>query len=202
METVAGLIRSVKARSRTDGSLVPTGNRPERMIEAHGASVSIIYQRGYPVVINSEEETTFATDVVKELVGEEKVGVCPMIPGSEDFAYFLEHKPSCFLRLGNGENSAILHKCKIRFQRRQRDHRCGHVGSTGGKVIRCEGAVAAIAYAQPYQRERERERERERVDRAVASSFGARREMWRTPSQIFGGGELELGVQHVFDKDR
>ena len=115
METVAGLIRSVKARSRTDGSLVPTGNRPERIIEAHGASVSIVYQRGYPVVINSEEETAFATDVVKELVGEEKVGVCPMIPGSEDFAYFLEHKPSCFLRLGNGENSAILHSAKYDF---------------------------------------------------------------------------------------
>ena len=56
--------------------------------------------------------------------------------------------------------------------------------------------MAAIAYAQPSQEESER------VDRAVASSFGARREMWRTPSQIFGGGELELGVQNVFDKDR
>ncbi|MET3662376.1 M20 aminoacylase family protein [Aquamicrobium ahrensii] len=82
---------------------------------AHGASVSIDYERGYPVVINSEEETAFATAVVRELVGEEKVGVCPMIPGSEDFAYFLEHKPGCFLRLGNGENSAILHSSKYDF---------------------------------------------------------------------------------------
>jgi hippurate hydrolase len=82
---------------------------------AHGASVSIDYERGYPVVVNSQEETDFATAVVRELVGEDKVGVCPMIPGSEDFAYFLEHKPGCFLRLGNGENSAILHSSKYDF---------------------------------------------------------------------------------------
>jgi hippurate hydrolase len=83
--------------------------------EAHGASVSIDYERGYPVVVNSEKETAFAIDVLKELVGEDKVGVCPIIPGSEDFAYFLEHKPGCFLRLGNGENSAILHSSKYDF---------------------------------------------------------------------------------------
>lgn len=82
---------------------------------AHGATVSIDYERGYPVVVNSQEETDFATAVVRELVGEEKVGVCPMIPGSEDFAYFLEHRPGCFLRLGNGENSAILHSSKYDF---------------------------------------------------------------------------------------
>ncbi len=83
--------------------------------EAHGATVEIEYERGYPVVVNSERETAFATDVVNELVGEDKVSVCPMIPGSEDFSYFLEHKPGCFLRLGNGEDSAILHSAKYDF---------------------------------------------------------------------------------------
>jgi hippurate hydrolase len=83
--------------------------------EAHGASVEIDYERGYPVVRNSESETAFATEVVTELVGEDQVGVCPLIPGSEDFSYFLEHKPGCFLRLGNGEDSAILHNPKYDF---------------------------------------------------------------------------------------
>ena len=82
---------------------------------AHGASVTIDYERGYPVVINSEQETAFASEVARELVGEDKVGICPMIPGSEDFAYFLEHKPGCFLRLGNGVDSAILHSSKYDF---------------------------------------------------------------------------------------
>lgn len=83
--------------------------------QAHGAMVEIDYERGYPVVINSEGETSFATDVAVELVGQDKVSVCPLIPGSEDFAYFLAHKPGCFLRLGNGEDSAILHSSKYDF---------------------------------------------------------------------------------------
>ncbi|MER8500137.1 M20 aminoacylase family protein [Mesorhizobium sp. M0204] len=83
--------------------------------QAHGATVEIDYERGYPVVVNSERETSFATDIVVELVGQDKVSVCPLIPGSEDFSYFLEHKPGCFLRLGNGEDSAILHSPKYDF---------------------------------------------------------------------------------------
>ena len=82
---------------------------------AHGAKVSIECDHGYPVVLNSDEETAFATEVAKELVGADKVATCPMIPGSEDFAYFLEHKPGCFLRLGNGENSAFLHSAQYDF---------------------------------------------------------------------------------------
>ncbi|MER9960913.1 M20 family metallopeptidase [Mesorhizobium sp. M0045] len=86
--------------------------------QAHGATVEIDYERGYPVVINSEGETSFATDVAVELVGQDKVSVCPLIPGSEDFSYFLAHKPGCFLRLGNGEDSAILHSSKYDFNDR------------------------------------------------------------------------------------
>jgi hippurate hydrolase len=83
--------------------------------EAHGATVDIDWEHGYPVVINTEAETAFATEVVTELVGEANVSECPLIPGSEDFAYFLEHKPGCFLRLGNGEDSAFLHNPRYDF---------------------------------------------------------------------------------------
>lgn len=83
--------------------------------EAHGASVEIDWEHGYPVVVNAPEETAFATEVVTELVGERNVSECPLIPGSEDFAYFLEHKPGCFLRLGNGEDSAFLHNPRYDF---------------------------------------------------------------------------------------
>ncbi|GGB07023.1 amidohydrolase [Brucella endophytica] len=87
----------------------------ENHAASYGATAEIDYQRGYPVVVNSEAETEFATEVVKELVGEEKVSTCPLIPGSEDFAYFLERKPGCFLRLGNGVDSAFLHNSKFDF---------------------------------------------------------------------------------------
>ncbi|MER8384582.1 M20 family metallopeptidase [Mesorhizobium sp. M0166] len=90
-------------------------NIAELVAQAHGAMVEIDYERGYPVVVNSERETSFATDIAVELVGQDKVSVCPLIPGSEDFSYFLEHQPGCFLRLGNGEDSAILHSSKYDF---------------------------------------------------------------------------------------
>lgn len=85
------------------------------VVEGFGASAEIEYERGYPVVVNSEAETEFARTVAEELVGTENVSTCHLIPGSEDFACFLEHKPGSFLRLGNGMNSAILHSSKYDF---------------------------------------------------------------------------------------
>ncbi|MGO7382862.1 M20 aminoacylase family protein [Rhizobium ruizarguesonis] len=83
--------------------------------EGHNASIEIDYDRGNPVVVNSPDETDFARIVAAELIGEDKVATCPLIPGSEDFSHFLEHKPGSFLRLGNGMNSAILHSPKYDF---------------------------------------------------------------------------------------
>jgi hippurate hydrolase len=87
----------------------------QSVVEGYGATAEIDYERGYPVVVNSEAETTFARGVAEELIGPERVSTCHLIPGSEDFAFFLEHKPGSFLRLGNGLNSAILHNSKYDF---------------------------------------------------------------------------------------
>lgn len=83
--------------------------------DGFGANIEIDYVRGAPVVMNSEAENAFARTVAEELVGVDKVSTCPLIPGSEDFGYYLEHKPGAFLRLGNGVNSAILHSPKYDF---------------------------------------------------------------------------------------
>ncbi|MET0173817.1 MAG: M20 aminoacylase family protein [Agrobacterium vaccinii] len=85
------------------------------VVDGFCASVELNYEHGYPVVVNSEEETAFARTVAEELIGSENVSTCHLIPGSEDFSYFLEHKPGSFLRLGNGVNSAILHSPKYDF---------------------------------------------------------------------------------------
>ena len=51
-----------------------------------------------------------------ELVGPERVvAPYPPVTGSEDFAYFLQHRPGCFFRLGNGEDGAMLHNPKYDF---------------------------------------------------------------------------------------
>lgn len=79
-------------------------------VEGYGGTVDIDYRRGYPVVVNSEAETEFARQVAEELVGPEKVvAQIPLIAGSEDFAYFLQHRPGCFVRLGNGAGRPLLH---------------------------------------------------------------------------------------------
>jgi len=87
----------------------------QSVVDGYGATAEIDYERGYPVVVNSEAETAFARTVAEELIGPDRVSTCHLIPGSEDFAYFLEHKPGSFLRLGNGTNSAILHSSKYDF---------------------------------------------------------------------------------------
>ncbi len=84
-------------------------------VKGYGGEVTIDYERGYPVVVNSEAETEFARQVAEELVGPQGViANFPPVSGSEDFAYYLQKKPGCFLRLGNGEG-AMLHNPKYDF---------------------------------------------------------------------------------------
>ncbi len=85
-------------------------------VQGYGGTVEIDYQEGYPVVVNSAQETAFALEVATELVGAEHT-ISPFGPvtGSEDFAYYLQHRPGCFLRLGNGQGGAMLHNAKYDF---------------------------------------------------------------------------------------
>ncbi|MGJ7515053.1 M20 aminoacylase family protein [Pseudomonas baetica] len=79
---------------------------------SYGAEVDIDYLMGYPVVINSDRETEFAIAVAQELIGADKVVPhTDLLMGSEDFAYMLQARPGCFLRLGNGdgEDGCMVH---------------------------------------------------------------------------------------------
>ena len=75
---------------------------------SYGGTVEIEYKEGYPVLVNSNAETQFAADLARELFGAEQV-IEPyeLIAGSEDFAYFLEKRPGCFFRLGNGSTPSV-----------------------------------------------------------------------------------------------
>jgi hippurate hydrolase len=83
-------------------------NLAHQQCASYGGTADIEYKEGYPVLLNSSDETTFAADVARELFGAEQV-IEPyeLIAGSEDFAYFLEKKPGCFFRLGNGATQAV-----------------------------------------------------------------------------------------------
>jgi len=84
----------------------------QKQAESFGASVEIDYQLGYPVLVNSDAETSFAAEVARELVGGAQVNdAFDLVPASEDFAFMLQQRPGCFLRLGNGvgEGGCAVH---------------------------------------------------------------------------------------------
>lgn len=75
--------------------------------QSYGATAEIDYVEGYPMVVNSPEQTNFAIQVARELLGDEQViAHTDLIMGSEDFAYMLKQRPGCLLRIGNGEGEA------------------------------------------------------------------------------------------------
>ena len=71
---------------------------------AFGAEVEFNFHRNYPPLINHPAETAFAVGVMQKIVGVEHVdaAVEPTM-GSEDFAFMLQHKPGCYVFLGNGD---------------------------------------------------------------------------------------------------
>lgn len=78
----------------------------ENIAAAFDASVDFHFRRNYPPLINHEKETAFAVQVLQDMLGEGQVD--PKIEpsmGAEDFAYFLQHKPGCYVFIGNGEGS-------------------------------------------------------------------------------------------------
>ena len=77
-----------------------------------GCVAEVDYQEGYPVLVNTDAETAFAARVATELLGPERVLLDkPAVMGSEDFAFMLEHRPGCYLFLGNGDGagSCMVH---------------------------------------------------------------------------------------------
>ncbi len=71
---------------------------------AFDAQVQFEFKRNYPPLINHAKETAFAADVMRTIVGTGQVDaqVEPTM-GAEDFAFFLQEKPGCYVFIGNGE---------------------------------------------------------------------------------------------------
>ena len=83
--------------------------RRMREIAAHTAAafdaeVEFKFLRNYPPLINHAAETAFAIGVMRDVVGHDQVdGNVEPTMGAEDFAFMLQHKPGCYVFLGNGE---------------------------------------------------------------------------------------------------
>jgi len=78
--------------------------------QSYGVRAQIDYRRGYPVLVNTREETEFAREVALELVGADRVTLhAAPLTGSEDFAFMLEQVPGSYLLIGNGDGESDGH---------------------------------------------------------------------------------------------
>jgi hippurate hydrolase len=75
----------------------------EGIAAAFGASVEFEFKRNYPPTINHPAETAFCQSVMRELVGADNVHDFEPTMGAEDFSFFLQEKPGCYVVIGNGE---------------------------------------------------------------------------------------------------
>ncbi|MCL7409094.1 M20 aminoacylase family protein [Marivivens donghaensis] len=74
---------------------------------AMGAKAEVNYYRGYPVMVNHEEQTAFAAEVATSVSG--SCAEAPLVMGGEDFAYMLEERPGAYILVGNGDTAMVHH---------------------------------------------------------------------------------------------
>ena len=86
---------------------------------AHGLTAEVIYDRRYPVLVNSEEETHCSARAAAAVVGAENVDTDhPPTMGSEDFAWMLLERSGAYIRVGNGEGvdgGCVVHNSRYDF---------------------------------------------------------------------------------------
>ncbi len=71
--------------------------------QSYQVKATVDWTEGYAVLVNSPQETAFATEVAKRLFGEASVDAQgPAIMASEDFAFMLQAIPGCYFLVGNG----------------------------------------------------------------------------------------------------
>jgi amidohydrolase len=72
------------------------------LAEAMGGSCDVLIDVGYPFLINDPETTQIARKAAEAYVGVENLVDLDLWMGAEDFAYYSHEVPSCFYRLGTG----------------------------------------------------------------------------------------------------
>lgn len=72
-----------------------------------GGTASVNYTRGYPVMVNSAEQTEFAARVASSVSG--GCAHADLIMGGEDFAYLLQERPGAYILVGNGDTAMVHH---------------------------------------------------------------------------------------------
>lgn len=101
----AKLMGTVRTFTTTSLDLVERrmGEIVRGVSEAMGCQGDVAFTRNYPPTCNTEAETDLCVDVMRSIVGADRVNprVSPTM-GAEDFAFMLEKVPGCYVWIGNG----------------------------------------------------------------------------------------------------
>ncbi len=80
--------------------------------QAHGASVSVEFEQGFPVTVCDPQAVSFGQQVAHELFGAEGWQTLPSpIMGAEDFSYVLEKVPGAMFFLGASAEGSDWQSC-------------------------------------------------------------------------------------------
>lgn len=77
----------------------------EGIAEGMGGSCDVNISVGYPFLTNDPETTDRSRQYASEYLGEENIVELDLWMGAEDFAYYSHQVPSCFYRLGTGNEA-------------------------------------------------------------------------------------------------
>ncbi|AWX57654.1 amidohydrolase [Brevibacillus brevis] len=98
---LTGTVRSFlpDVRDRAEQRLTEIAEGTAAMM---GGSATVVYERGYPAVINHEKETAIAQEAAIATFGAGRVESMKPLMGGEDFSYYLEKVPGAYLFVGAG----------------------------------------------------------------------------------------------------
>jgi amidohydrolase len=104
-----GTMRTLRESTRTE-----VKERIERIAahtaEAHGCTALVAFRDGYPVTVNDEALTELASRQLSRAIGSANTHTMPApVMGAEDFSYFGQCVPACYIVLGTRREDAPVH---------------------------------------------------------------------------------------------
>ena len=113
----------------------------EGISKAHGGTALVEFNTLFLPVLNEEEATDLATEVCRDMVGQDNVITTGSAgTGSEDFSFMSNEVPGCYVIIGNGEDSNALHNPNFDFN----DEALVYGGSFFARVIEKELALDRV----------------------------------------------------------
>jgi len=91
-------------------------DRVRRVVEntaaAFGAQAEVTWIEGYPVTVNTPQETQYAAEAARAVSDNVNDDTDPVMP-AEDFSFMLEQRPGAYIFLGNGDTPMCHHPAYV-----------------------------------------------------------------------------------------